>query len=84
MVGAVGFMGRGHSAGQLPGPDHRLRAGRGDVDTTAAILGGIVAARAGIGDGPDVAAVPHAWVRAQEALPAWAGRDDADQRSAHR
>ncbi|WP_280348291.1 ADP-ribosylglycohydrolase family protein [Nocardia neocaledoniensis] len=39
----------------------------GDADTTAAIVGGIVAARTGVGgDG-----VPHAWLTAREDLPTW-------------
>ncbi|WP_280217893.1 ADP-ribosylglycohydrolase family protein [Nocardia neocaledoniensis] len=41
----------------------------GDADTTAAIVGGIVAARTGIGsDG----GVPREWLAAREDLPAWA------------
>jgi ADP-ribosylglycohydrolase len=47
----------------------------GDVDTTAAIVGGIVAAHTGIGDRPGTTGVPSAWLTAREALPAWAGRD---------
>ncbi|MVU77672.1 ADP-ribosylglycohydrolase family protein [Nocardia sp. ET3-3] len=39
----------------------------GDADTTAAIVGGIVAARTGIG----ARGVPEAWLAAREALPAW-------------
>ncbi|WP_063772153.1 ADP-ribosylglycohydrolase family protein [Kitasatospora mediocidica] len=42
-----------------------IRAG-GDVDTTAAIVGGVVAARTG------VAGIPRAWLEAREALPHWA------------
>jgi len=41
--------------------------GSGDLDTTCAIVGGIVGARTG------VAAVPTPWLRAREALPAWTG-----------
>ncbi|MCY1142221.1 ADP-ribosylglycohydrolase family protein [Actinoplanes sp. Pm04-4] len=41
-----------------------LRAG-GDVDTTCAIAGGIVAAHTG------VAGIPPAWLSAREPLPAW-------------
>jgi ADP-ribosylglycohydrolase len=44
----------------------------GDVDTTAAIVGGIVAAYTG-GDG-----IPAAWRDHREPLPAWAGADHAD------
>jgi ADP-ribosylglycohydrolase len=39
--------------------------GMGDVDTTCAITGGIVAARTGTGD------VPGAWLTAREPLPDW-------------
>ena len=41
-------------------------AGLGDVDTTCAIAGGIVAARTGID------AAPAAWLRLREELPEWA------------
>ncbi|GGN72639.1 hydrolase [Nocardia rhizosphaerihabitans] len=40
----------------------------GDADTTAAIVGGIVAARTGIGT---PGGVPQEWLAAREALPAW-------------
>jgi ADP-ribosylglycohydrolase len=40
-------------------------AGLGDVDTTCAITGGIVAARTGIG------AAPRIWLELREPLPAW-------------
>jgi ADP-ribosylglycohydrolase len=50
-----------------------VRAG-GDVDTTAAIVGGIVAAYTGIGDRPDTTGVPPAWLNAREPLPDWAAR----------
>ncbi|GIF75617.1 ADP-ribosylglycohydrolase family protein [Asanoa siamensis] len=50
-----------------------VRAG-GDVDTTAAIVGGIVAAYTGIGDRPGSTGVPPAWVAAREPLPPWARR----------
>jgi ADP-ribosylglycohydrolase len=46
----------------------------GDVDTTAAIAGGIVAAHTGVADRPGVTGVPAAWIRAREPLPAWALR----------
>jgi ADP-ribosylglycohydrolase len=42
----------------------------GDVDTTAAIVGGVVAAYAGVG-GPG--GVPADWLAAREPLPSWAG-----------
>jgi ADP-ribosylglycohydrolase len=50
----------------------------GDVDTTAAIVGGIVAAYTGIGDRPDTAGVPPAWIQGREPLPGWATRGDGD------
>jgi ADP-ribosylglycohydrolase len=46
----------------------------GDVDTTAAIVGGIVAAYTGLGDRPDVVGVPPSWLHSREALPPWAVR----------
>lgn len=46
----------------------------GDVDTTAAITGGIVAAYTGIGNRPGVVGVPPSWVAAREPLPAWSER----------
>lgn len=43
----------------------------GDVDTTAAMAGGVVAARTGIhGSGPGTG-VPQAWIAAREPLPGW-------------
>jgi ADP-ribosylglycohydrolase len=45
----------------------------GDVDTTAAIVGGIVAAHTGLGDRPGCTGVPAAWLHAREDLPAWTG-----------
>jgi ADP-ribosylglycohydrolase len=47
----------------------------GDVDTTAAIVGGIVAAYTGLADRPGAVGVPAAWLRAREELPTWAGRN---------
>jgi ADP-ribosylglycohydrolase len=47
----------------------------GDVDTTAAIAGGIVAAYTGIGNRPGVTGVPMSWLNAREELPTWAGRN---------
>ncbi|RKE17808.1 ADP-ribosylglycohydrolase [Streptomyces sp. TLI_171] len=43
--------------------------GLGDVDTTCAITGGVVAARTGL------AGVPAAWLERREALPAWVSED---------
>ncbi|GAA4949106.1 ADP-ribosylglycohydrolase family protein [Yinghuangia aomiensis] len=40
-------------------------SGQGDIDTTCAITGGVVACRTGLG------AVPDAWLAATEALPDW-------------
>lgn len=55
----------------------------GDVDTTAAIVGGIVATYTGIGERPDATGVPQAWIEAREPLPPWAthnpSRDDGEQ-----
>jgi ADP-ribosylglycohydrolase len=47
----------------------------GDVDTTAAIAGGIVAAYTGVGDRGTTIGVPTSWLDAREALPAWTSRD---------
>ncbi|MGW5438574.1 ADP-ribosylglycohydrolase family protein [Nocardia asteroides] len=47
----------------------------GDMDTTGAIVGGIVAAHTGIGDRPGVRGVPLAWRAAREALPVWLDPD---------
>ncbi|WP_255222335.1 ADP-ribosylglycohydrolase family protein [Nocardia otitidiscaviarum] len=44
----------------------------GDVDTTAAIVGGIVAAHTGVGTGDGVRGVPPSWLSAREPLPTWA------------
>ncbi len=44
----------------------------GDVDTTAAIVGGIVAAHTGIGDRGATHGIPREWLAAREPLPAWA------------
>jgi ADP-ribosylglycohydrolase len=51
----------------LPGALWATVSGGGDMDTTCAIVGGIVAGRTGLG------AVPEEWLRAREDLPAWAG-----------
>jgi ADP-ribosylglycohydrolase len=48
-----------------------VRAG-GDVDTTAAIAGGVVAAYTGIGNRPGTTGVPPAWIEDREPLPPWA------------
>ena len=50
----------------------------GDVDTTAAIVGGIVAAYTGIGDRPEIRGVPPAWIHQRERLPAWCDRTPTD------
>ncbi|GAB2518455.1 ADP-ribosylglycohydrolase family protein [Nocardia heshunensis] len=44
----------------------------GDADTTAAIVGGIVAAHTGIGDHGDRRGIPDAWLANREPLPDWA------------
>lgn len=44
----------------------------GDVDTTAAIVGGIVAARTGVGDRGAIRGIPQDWLAAREPLPEWA------------
>jgi ADP-ribosylglycohydrolase len=51
-----------------------VRAG-GDVDTTAAIVGGIVASHTGVGDRIGATGVPPAWIQAREPLPPWARRE---------
>jgi ADP-ribosylglycohydrolase len=48
----------------------------GDVDTTAAIVGGIVAAYTGVGDRPWTRGVPQDWLDRREPLPAWGARPD--------
>jgi ADP-ribosylglycohydrolase len=47
----------------------------GDVDTTAAIVGGIVAAYTAIGDRPGSRGVPSEWVNQREPLPHWTHRE---------
>ncbi|KAA2263018.1 ADP-ribosylglycohydrolase family protein [Solihabitans fulvus] len=46
-------------------------AAGGDIDTTSAIVGGIVASHTGIGDRPGTIGVPPTWLAAREPLPAW-------------
>ncbi|HEV2372164.1 MAG TPA: ADP-ribosylglycohydrolase family protein [Streptosporangiaceae bacterium] len=48
-----------------------IQAG-GDVDTTAAMAGGIVATYTGVDDRPGAAGVPRDWLAARELLPTWA------------
>lgn len=55
-------------------------AAGGDIDTTCAIVGGVVASYTGLGDRSDVVGVPAAWLAAREALPAWVGRDSTRNR----
>ncbi|MGW2092878.1 ADP-ribosylglycohydrolase family protein [Promicromonospora sukumoe] len=43
----------------------------GDVDTTAAIVGGMVGAYTGVGDRDGVVGVPGAWLGRREGLPGW-------------
>ncbi|PSR70039.1 hypothetical protein C8258_03065 [Nocardia sp. MDA0666] len=44
----------------------------GDADTTAAIVGGIVAAYTGVGSRGSIRGIPEEWLSAREPLPAWA------------
>ncbi|WP_263407241.1 ADP-ribosylglycohydrolase family protein [Nocardia colli] len=44
----------------------------GDADTTAAIVGGIVAAHTGIGRRGGIRGIPEQWLAAREPLPEWA------------
>ncbi|GAB3830347.1 hypothetical protein ACFPIJ_31225 [Dactylosporangium cerinum] len=44
------------------------------IDTTAAIVGGVVAACTGIGDRPDSRGVPVGWIVRREPLPLWSDR----------
>jgi len=45
---------------------------RGDTDTTAAIVGGIVAGHTGVeGERDDVTGIPMPWLAARERLPSW-------------
>ncbi|MEU7141358.1 ADP-ribosylglycohydrolase family protein [Nocardia sp. NPDC046473] len=44
----------------------------GDADTSAAIVGGIVAAHTGIGRRADIRGIPEQWLAAREPLPIWA------------
>ncbi len=44
----------------------------GDADTTAAIVGGIVAAYTGVGRRGSIRGIPEQWLTAREPLPVWA------------
>lgn len=46
----------------------------GDIDTTGAIVGGVVAAYTGIGDRPGCRGVPPGWISRREPLPPWSDR----------
>jgi ADP-ribosylglycohydrolase len=46
----------------------------GDIDTTGAIVGGVVAAYTGIGNRPDCLGVPPEWIAHREPLPPWSDR----------
>jgi len=59
-----------------------IKAG-GDVDTTAAIVGGIVAAYTGIDDRPGATGIPQAWISAREPLPPWATRTPRHDQRGH-
>ncbi|WP_042435329.1 ADP-ribosylglycohydrolase family protein, partial [Streptacidiphilus anmyonensis] len=56
-----------HHLDDLPGALWSTAAGLGDVDTTCAITGGVVAARTGLD------AVPALWRSRREPLPEWVG-----------
>jgi ADP-ribosylglycohydrolase len=60
-----------HHLDDLPGALWTTAEGLGDVDTTCAITGGVVAARTGM-DG-----VPARWLELTESLPDWAGWHEA-------
>ncbi|MBU3066121.1 ADP-ribosylglycohydrolase family protein [Nocardia sp. NEAU-G5] len=51
----------------------------GDADTTAAIVGGIVAAHTGIGNSENRRGIPPSWLSAREPLPAWTTRLDSTE-----
>ncbi|MEV4125018.1 ADP-ribosylglycohydrolase family protein [Nocardia sp. NPDC049707] len=50
----------------------------GDVDTTAAIVGGIVAAHTGTGRRGEIVGIPREWLSARERLPTWTTTDGHD------
>lgn len=52
----------------------------GDMDTTCAIVGGIVAAHTGRGTRPGAIGVPPAWLEAREPLPRWLDQTNREQR----
>ena len=52
----------------------------GDVDTTAAIVGGVVASFAGVGDRRNATGVPLDWLAQREPLPQWCRIDPSDTR----
>lgn len=60
--------------GNYPAAIATCLAADGDIDTTGAITGGIVAAYTGAGTGP-VTGVPKSWLSAREPLPAWLDLD---------
>ncbi|WP_228000351.1 ADP-ribosylglycohydrolase family protein [Nocardia australiensis] len=55
-------------------------AADGDIDTTSAIVGGIVAAHTGRGSRPGRIGVPEAWVATREPLPSWVSTVRAQRR----
>lgn len=55
-----------HNLDDLPGALWATAEGLGDVDTTCAICGGVVAARTGL------AGVPDPWLQLREPIPGWA------------
>ncbi|MEN3613734.1 ADP-ribosylglycohydrolase family protein [Plantactinospora sp. ZYX-F-223] len=64
--------------GDYPAAITACVAAGGDIDTTGAIVGGVLAAYTGIGDRPDAVGVPAAWLAAREALPGWVDRPPDD------
>ncbi|MFE7532524.1 ADP-ribosylglycohydrolase family protein, partial [Kitasatospora sp. NPDC057542] len=61
-----------HHLGSLTDALWTTAEGLGDVDTTCAITGGVVAARTGLAD------VPTQWLACREALPAWVAEAEAE------
>lgn len=55
-------------------------AADGDIDTTSAIVGGIVAAHSGCGNSPGRIGVPAAWIATREPLPSWVSAVRAQRR----
>lgn len=56
----------------------------GDMDTTCAIVGGIVGAHTGRGNRPESIGVPPSWLASREPLPTWLDQTNRAQRRRHR